>query len=38
MQDVLQKLEDYRQWGIEHSWLVEPELKKCHVYGRGSLT
>jgi Uma2 family endonuclease len=35
--DLLQKLEEYRVWGVEHIWLVEPELKKFHVYDHGSL-
>lgn len=35
--DLLQKLEEYRVWGVHHIWLVEPELKKFHVYDDGSL-
>jgi Uma2 family endonuclease len=31
-QDLLQKLEEYRVWGVQHIWVVEPELKKFHVY------
>jgi hypothetical protein len=34
----LQKLEEYRGWGVRHIWLVEPELKKLYVFDRGSLT
>jgi Uma2 family endonuclease len=34
---MLQKLEEYRAWGVHHIWLVEPELKRIHVYDRGSL-
>jgi Uma2 family endonuclease len=37
LNDMLQKLEDYRVWGVPHIWLVEPELKKLHVYDNGSL-
>ena len=35
---MLQKLEEYRTWGVRHIWLVEPELKRIHVYNHGSLT
>jgi Uma2 family endonuclease len=35
--DLLQKFEEYRIWGVENIWLVEPELKKFHVYDHGSL-
>jgi len=35
---MLQKLEEYRAWGVRHIWLVEPELKRIHVYDGGSLT
>jgi Uma2 family endonuclease len=35
---MLQKLEEYRAWGVQHIWLVEPELKRVHVYDNGSLT
>jgi hypothetical protein len=29
--------QDYRTWGVEHIWLVEPELKQFHIYDHGSL-
>ena len=35
---MLQKLEEYRVWGVPHIWLIEPELKRIHVYDGGSLT
>ena len=38
LHDLLQKLEEYRMWGVRHIWLAEPELKKLYVYDRGSLT
>jgi len=38
MYEVLQKLAEYQTWGVRHIWLIEPELKKCHVYRSGSLT
>src|SRR5665213_4322836 len=34
---MLQKLEEYRVWGVPHIWLIEPELKRIHVYDHGSL-
>jgi Uma2 family endonuclease len=34
---MLQKLEEYRIWGVQHIWLIEPELKRIHVYDHGSL-
>jgi Uma2 family endonuclease len=34
---MLQKLEEYRVWGVRHIWLIEPELKRIHVYDHGSL-
>jgi Uma2 family endonuclease len=37
LHDMLQKLEEYRVWGVAHIWLVEPELRKFHVYDHGSL-
>jgi Uma2 family endonuclease len=37
LHDLLQKLEEYRVWGVRHIWLVEPELKKFHIYDHGSL-
>jgi len=35
---MLQKLEEYRAWGVQNIWLIEPELKRMHVYDGGSLT
>ena len=36
--DLMQKCAEYQTWGVQHIWLVEPELKRCHVYNNGSLT
>jgi Uma2 family endonuclease len=36
--ELLKKCEEYRAWGVQHIWLVEPELKRCHIYESGSLT
>ena len=38
LQDFLQKLEEYRAWGVRHVWVVEPELKKFYVYTATGLT
>jgi Uma2 family endonuclease len=35
--EVLRKLEDYRTWGVRHIWLIQPELRKFHIYESGSL-
>ena len=37
LEAMLQKLEQYRVWGVQHIWLIEPELKRIHVYDHGSL-
>ncbi len=33
-QDLLEKLEEYRTWGVAHVWVVEPELKSLRVLQR----
>jgi len=38
LHDLLLKLDEYHAWGVQHIWLVEPELKKLYIYDRGSLT
>jgi Uma2 family endonuclease len=30
--DILQKLDEYRSWGVRHVWLVDPWQKKLCVY------
>jgi Uma2 family endonuclease len=37
-QDLLEKLEEYRAWGVQHVWVVEPELKMLHVYSATGLS
>jgi Uma2 family endonuclease len=37
LHDILAKFEEYQAWGVAHIWLVEPELKRFHVYNNGSL-
>lgn len=32
MHDLIEKLEQYRAWGVALIWIVEPELKKLYVY------
>ncbi|MEO7145633.1 MAG: Uma2 family endonuclease [Bryobacteraceae bacterium] len=36
--DLIQRLDDYRQWGVPHVWLVDPWQKQIHVYGANGLT
>jgi Uma2 family endonuclease len=36
-QDLLEKLEEYRTWGVAHVWVVEPELKSLRVYSVSGL-
>src|SRR4051812_36122704 len=33
--ELLEKCEEYRAWGVANIWVVEPELKKLHVYQGG---
>ena len=30
--DILEKFEEYRNWGVRHVWFVDPWLGKIHVY------
>ncbi len=30
--DIHTKLEEYRRWGVEHVWLVDPWSRKLHAY------
>ncbi|HLW76247.1 MAG TPA: Uma2 family endonuclease [Bryobacteraceae bacterium] len=32
MRDVTQKLEDYRAWGAQNIWLVDPYARKVHLF------
>ena len=36
--EIIQKLEEYRQWGVPHIWLVDPWLKKSYVFSSSGLT
>jgi Uma2 family endonuclease len=33
--DLMQKLQDYRAWGVANIWVVDPELKALYVYDGG---
>ena len=35
---LLEKLEEYRRWGVPHIWVVEPQMQRFQVYADGSLT
>jgi len=37
MEETLEKLEDYRVWGVRHIWLIHPEAQRFYVYAEGSL-
>jgi Uma2 family endonuclease len=30
--DLTERLEDYRRWGVKHVWLVDPQRKRLHEY------
>jgi Uma2 family endonuclease len=35
MSQVLDKLEEYRQWGVKHVWLVDPHARRLYTFGEG---
>jgi Uma2 family endonuclease len=35
---VMQKLEEYKAWGVRHIWLVDPATRKLQVYADGTLS
>jgi Uma2 family endonuclease len=35
--DTLQKMEEYRSWGLAHVWLIDPESRRLFVYDQSSL-
>ena len=37
-EELLRKLDQYREWGVEHIRVVQPELRKLHVYDARGLT
>ncbi len=34
---LLRRLEDYRQWGVPHIWLVDPQLRRLNEYSEAGL-
>jgi Uma2 family endonuclease len=37
MSEVLTKLSDYQQWGVEHIWLIHPESRRLYEFRDGAL-
>jgi Uma2 family endonuclease len=35
--ELLRKLSEYHEWGVQHIWVVEPDLRQMHVYDGFSL-
>jgi Uma2 family endonuclease len=35
--DLMQKLEEYRNWGVGHVWGINPSLKRFSIYTDFSL-
>ena len=35
MPEVLDKLREYRAWGVPHIWLVDPESRWMYIYDDG---
>ena len=35
--DVIEKLKEYRKWGVPHVWLVDPNEKRLGVYNESGL-
>lgn len=35
MSEVLAKLEEYRQWGVTHVWLVDPHARHMYTWDTG---
>jgi Uma2 family endonuclease len=35
--ELTHRLEDYRRWGVQHVWLVDPELKRLYEYSEAGL-
>jgi Uma2 family endonuclease len=36
--ELMQKLQEYKAWGVPHVWLVDPERHTLHIYSEGALT
>src|SRR5713226_4368597 len=37
-EELMQRLEEFRIWGVPHVWLVDPGLQRIYVYREGGLT
>ena len=37
MSDVLEKLDEYRAFGVSHVWVIDPQRKKAFTYEAGGL-
>jgi Uma2 family endonuclease len=37
-EELMQRLEEFRAWGVPHVWLVNPGLHRAYVYRDGGLT
>jgi Uma2 family endonuclease len=35
--EIVEKLEEYREWGVIHVWLVDPSLRRLYVYSQSGL-
>lgn len=35
---VIEKFQEYREWGVEHIWGMDPQLRKMYVYHGQGLT
>ena len=38
MSETLNKLSEYRAWGVRHVWLVDPETRGLYTYGDSGLS
>jgi Uma2 family endonuclease len=34
--EVMQKFEEYKDWGVQHIWLVDPHRRRLQVYNSGT--
>jgi Uma2 family endonuclease len=34
---IVPKLEEYRQWGVRHIWIADPDSRKFFTYGDAGL-
>ena len=35
--ELTERLGDYRRWGVQHVWLVDPQLKRLYEYTEAGL-